>query len=423
MSMTGRLHATPPSPREMLRLALVTIAVGLGAGLAGIAIILVLNATAYLAFGHIPGSGTLLHSIEETPPWRRFAALTAAGILGGIGWYLLRRKPPQTVSDQDAVAGERMPPLKTIADGLLQMAVVGLGASAGRELAPRQMGALVGAWLSTKTGLSSEERKALVACGAGAGLAAVYDIPLGGAIFALEVVYLGFRVPVVIMAVTSSAIAATVGRLLVPGTPLFALDRMEATPQLYIWAILAGPLFGLGGAWFVRALGWLIQHRPTGASILWLMPLTYAAIGLIAWPLPEILGDGGPLSTTAFDSDTTLIVLALAIAVKAAVTLATYGVGTAGGTLTPSIAFGASLGALFGGIWNLFWPGTPIAAFAVVGAAAFLASAIHAPISALVIVIEFTGQSFDFYVPMMLAVAGSAFVGRFILRRSITGAF
>ncbi|MFB8387586.1 chloride channel protein [Microbacterium sp. NPDC055910] len=412
-----------PGRKDWLRLALVTIAVGVGAGLAGIAIVLVLNATAYLAFGHSPGSGTLLESIEQTPPWRRFAAVTSAGIIGAIGWYLLRRRPPLPISDDDAVQGQKMPTFKTIADGLLQMVVVGLGGSAGRELAPRQMGALVGAWLSSKSGLSSEERKALVACGAGAGLAAVYDIPLGGAIFALEVVYLGFRVPVVIMAVTTSAIAATVGGLLVPETPLFALERMEVTPQLYIWAILAGPIFGLGGAWFARGIGWLIARRPTTARILWLMPLTYAAVGLIAWPLPEILGDGGPLSTTAFNADTTLIVLALAIAVKAAVTLATYGVGTAGGTLTPSIAFGASLGALLGGIWNIFWPGTPIAAFAVVGAAAFLASAIHAPISALVIVIEFTGQSFDFYVPMMFAVAGSAFVGRYIMRRSITGAF
>lgn len=412
-----------PTPRGMLKLALVTIALGVGAGFMGLAIVLVLNLTSFLAFGHVAGSGTLLESIQLTEPWRRFVALTGAGVLGAIGWYLLRRRAPAIVSDDQAVGGARMPPLKTLADGLLQMAVVGLGGTAGRELAPRQMGALVGDWLSARTGLSNAERKALIACGAGAGLAAVYDIPLGGAIFALEVVYLGFRVPVVIMAVTSSAIAATIGTLLVPEAPLFALDRMAATPQLYVWAILAGPLFGVGGAWFARTIGWLVQHRPRGLSILWIMPLGYAVIGLVAIPLPEILGDGAPLATMAFDTDTTLIVLAVAIAVKAAATLAAYGVGTAGGTITPSMALGASLGALLGGVWNLFWPGTPIAAFAVVGAAAFLASAIHAPISALVIIIEFTGQSFDFYVPMMAAVAGSVFVGRFIERRHITGAF
>jgi len=407
----------------MLRLALVTLAVGLGAGLAGIAIILVLDATAYLAFGHVPGSTSLLASIEQTPPWRRFVALVIAGVLGGVGWYLLRRSDPPIVSDEDAERGAKMPVVKTTLDGLLQMAVIGLGASTGRELAPRQMGALVGAWLSDRTGLSKEERRALVACGAGAGLAAVYNVPLGGAIFALEVLYIGMRVPVVVMAITSSAIAAMVGSLVVPDQPLFQLDRMEAPPQLYVWALIAGPLLGLGGAWFARSTAWLVAHRPRGRNIMWIMPLTFAAVGLAAWPLPQILGDGGPLTTTSFDAATPLILLAIAIGVKALATLGTFAAGAAGGTLTPSIAFGAALGALLGGIWNLYWPGAPIAAFAVVGAAAFLGSAIHAPISALVLTIEFTGQSFDFYVPMMIAVAASVFVGRMIERRHITGAF
>jgi CIC family chloride channel protein len=153
------------------------------------------------------------------------------------------------------------------------------------------------------------------------------------------------------------------------------------------------------------------------------MPVTFAAVGLMAWPLPEILGDGGPLSTTSFDATEPLALLAIAIVVKVAATLASFGAGAAGGTLTPSLALGAALGGLLGGIWSLWWPGTPIAAFAVVGAAAFLGSAIHAPLSALVLTIEFTGQSFDFYVPIMIAVAGSVFVGRLIERRHITGAF
>ena len=199
---THRGPARTLDVRRLAKVSLVTVGVGVGAGLAGIAIVLVLTATAWLAFGHIPGERTLLASFQATPPWRRFAALLVAGMVGAIGWYLLRRGSAPVRTDEDIVAGARTPAAKTVADALLQMAVIGLGASTGRELAPRQLGTLVGAWLSDRTGLTAGERRALVACGAGA------------------------------------------------GTPV------------------AGPLFGLGGAWFTRSTGWLVQRRPSGTRFL-----------------------------------------------------------------------------------------------------------------------------------------------------------
>jgi len=409
--------------RRLAKVSLVTVGVGVGAGLAGIAIVLVLTATAWLAFGHIPGERTLLASFQATPPWRRFAALLVAGMVGAIGWYLLRRGSAPVRTDEDIVAGARTPAAKTVADALLQMAVIGLGASTGRELAPRQLGALVGAWLSDRTGLTAGERRALVACGAGAGLAAVYDVPLGGAIFALEVLFLGLRTQAIVMAITTSAVAALIGRMLVPDRPLFELGTLEATPSLWVWALIAGPLFGLGGAWFTRSTGWLVQRRPSGTRILWVMPLVFAGVGLLAWPLPAVLGDGAALSSTAFDADTLLALLVLVIVVKLVATLATFASGAAGGTMTPSVAFGAALGALTGGLWSMLWPGTELAAFAVVGAAAFLASAIRAPITATVLVLEFTGQGLGFALPLLIAVAGSAAVGRLIEHTRITGAY
>ncbi|WP_460775859.1 chloride channel protein [Microbacterium sp. GXF7504] len=410
-----------PVPRRFLRLGLVTLGVGVGAGLAGIAIVAVLNVTAWLAFAHQPGQ-SLLASFEATPPWRRFTALLVAGVVGAVGWYLLRRGD-RVRTDEEVVAGARTPAARTTLDALLQMAVIGLGASTGRELAPRQLGALVGAWLSDRTGLSAGERRALVACGAGAGLAAVYDVPLGGAIFALEVLYLGLRTKVIVMALTTSVVSALLGRMLVPDRPLFELTALEATPSLWLWAVIAGPMLGLGGAWFTRTTAWAVRHRPTGTRILWVMPLVFAGVGLLAWPLPAVLGDGGALSTTAFDARTLLVLLALVIAVKLVATLATFAAGAAGGTMTPSVAFGAALGALTGALWSMVWPGTELAAFAVVGAAAFLASAIRAPITAVVLVLEFTGQGLAFSGPVIVAVAGAALVGRLIERTRLTGAY
>ncbi|WP_272898620.1 chloride channel protein [Subtercola vilae] len=106
---------------------------------------------------------------------------------------------------------------------------------------------------------------------------------------------------------------------------------------------------------------------------------------------------------------------------KTATTVATIGAGAAGGTLTPSLAIGAALGGSLGGVWSLMWPGTPVAAFAFIAAAAFLASSMRAPFTALILMIEFTGQGPALLVPTMLAIAGSVTVGYIMTRRRITG--
>ena len=102
-------------------------------------------------------------------------------------------------------------------------------------------------------------------------------------------------------------------------------------------------------------------------------------------------------------------------------TLATIGSGAAGGTLTPSLAIGAALGGCLGGAWSMLWPGTPIAAFAFVAAAAFLASSMRAPLTALILLIEFTNQGPALLVPTMLAIAGSVTVGYILGRDRIAG--
>lgn len=404
-----------------LRLVWVTVLLGVGAGLAGLAIILVLHTANFLAFGYTTGS--LIDAVENTPPERRLVVLVIAGVVGAAVWYLLRRRGAPIVTDDAAVAGASMPVVRTTLDSLLQILLSGLGASIGRELAPRQLGALVGAWLGDKTGLTGDHRRALVACGAGAGLAAVYNVPLGGAIFALEVLFLTFRVPVAAMALATSAIAALIGSLVLPDAPLFEVERMTATPSLVIWALLAGPIFGAGGALFSRAAEWMIAHRPKGRQILWIMPVAFAATGVVAWFVPHSVGDGDLLSEFAFDPKSAIGLVLLLFLLKFVMTVGLMGAGAAGGTLTPSIALGAALGAVLGGVWGTIAPGTPIAAFAIVGAAAFLASAIRAPFASIILVIEFTGQGLDFYIPVIAAVTVATLVGQLIQQRRVTGAF
>lgn len=145
---------------------------------------LALRGIEHLAYNY--SVGTFLDGVSQAPPWQRVEVLAIAGVIGGAGWWALRRWGARVVSVQQVVAGTQMPPLSTVINDGLQVIIVGLGASIGREVAPRELGAAFAGWLGEKAGVTSRERRILIACGACAGLAAVYSVPLGGALFAVE---------------------------------------------------------------------------------------------------------------------------------------------------------------------------------------------------------------------------------------------
>jgi len=404
----------------VLRLTVVTLLVGIGSGISGLLVSLLLHGIEHLAYGY--SSGTFLDGVLAGPPIRRVIALAIAGVVGAVGWWALRRWGKQVVSVESSVDGERMPRLVTIANAGLQIVIVGLGASIGREVAPRELGALVAGWLSERAGLTARERRILVACGAGAGLAAVYDVPLGGAVFAVEILLAELSFATALPALATAAVATLVAQLAVPAGPLYTLPHLALTPSLLVWSIIAGPVIGFAALGFVAAVRLSLAHRISGNWILLVMPVVFVAVGVLSIPFPSILGNGRALGQVAFDGAAPLLLVAALLIVKAVATTGTIYSGAAGGTLTPSLALGAALGAVLGGAWLLLWPGSPIAAFAFVAAAAFLASSMRAPFTALILIVEFTGQGPALLAPTMIAIAGSVAVTYLLRRGRIVGA-
>ena len=402
----------------------VTALVGIGAGVGGGLVYLGLHAIQHLAFGY--SEGTFLEGLLDAPPANRVIALVLAGVLGGVGWYFLRRwgsRSPRhaVVSVEAAVGGRRMPGVVTLVNAALQVIIVGLGASIGREVAPREVAAWWASWLSERAGVSARERRILVACGAGAGLAAVYNVPFGGAVFAVEILLAELSFATVLPALATSAIAAVVARLVVPANPLYAVDQLPLKPQVVVWAILAGPIIGFAAVGFVRLTRLAQNHRPKSWGILIVMPLVFAAVGVASLWLPAILGNGRSLGQLAVSASLPVAVALLTTVVKTAATVGTIGAGAAGGTLTPSFAIGAGVGLTLGGAWQLVWPGEPIGAFALLGAAAFLAVTMRAPLTALILVVEFTDQGPDMLAPIMLCIAGAVAIGYVLERGRVTG--
>lgn len=406
------------NPSWVIRLVAVTVLVGIGGGISGLAVTFLLRFIQHLTYGY--SHGTFLDGLMGSSPWRRVLALLIAGVIGGVGWWALRRWGSPVVSIVDGVAGQRMPALTTLLNSSLQIVIVGFGASIGREEAPRELGALIASRISQKVGLSPREQRILVACGAGAGLAAVYNVPLGGALFAVEILLAELSFATILPALATSAIATLVAHLFISTGPLYRLPQYSLSASLLVWSVIVGPLIGLGAAGFVWLGSTARAHRPRGWRIMVVMPLVFLAIGLISISYPAILGNGRSLGQIAFDASLPLGMIALLLLLKVAATISTIGSGAAGGLLTPSLAIGASLGAVSGVLWVALWPGPHVAAFAFIGAAAFLASSMRAPMTALVLVVEFTNQGPAILAPTMLAIAGSVSVGYLIGKRRFT---
>jgi H+/Cl- antiporter ClcA len=119
----------------------------------------------------------------------------------------------------------------------------------------------------------------------------------------------------------------------------------------------------------------------------------------------------------AFDGTLALGTVGVLLVLKPLVTTGMLAAGANGGLLTPALATGALLGTLTGTAYSILWPGTPVAGFAMIGAAAVLATTLRAPLCAVVLLLEFTGTGLDLVVPMALAVAGAMYTSELLLRR------
>ncbi|MGA8619204.1 MAG: chloride channel protein [Candidatus Sulfotelmatobacter sp.] len=176
--------------------------------------------------------------------------------------------------------------------------------------------------------------------------------------------------------------------------------------SLVVWSVVMGPVFGSGAYWFVRSVRGARAHAPKD----WRLPswcgVVFCAIGLLAIPFPQLLGYGKGLAQTGFDSELGLP-LAATLLLRPVVTLGALRAGATGGLLTPGLTIGALLGIVLGSLWNHAWPGAAFGAFAIIGSAAFLASSMKMPLTAIALIVEFTRIGHDFLIPISLAVAGS----------------
>jgi CIC family chloride channel protein len=387
------------------RFWLAVVLTGVAAGLFGDLLMWILALVERWAFNF--HSGSYQSAVAAVSGTRRIVSLVSAGVFGALSWFLIRRylRHERSEIDEAVWGGDGELSLRrSFLTSVVSEVVVGAGASIGREAAPKLMGGASGSLIARWFNLTVAQKRLLVACGGGAGLAAVYNVPLGGALFTAEVLYGSFALPVVFPALATSLIATVVAWIYLPTRATYVdIPNFRLSASLMVWSLVAGVVIGAFAVGYVRLIGWASFHRAKGPHILWTMPLAFLLVGVAGLWYPQLFGNGKDMAHQAFLGVGGIGLFFALFALKPVVTAMTLGSGAAGGLFTPFLATGAMLGAFLGAAWVHLWPGAPIGAFALVGAAAMIGAAMQAPLAGLVLVLELTHGGFNISVPMIAA--------------------
>lgn len=360
-------------------------------------------------------------------PLLHIVAITAIGgiIVGFIIQYLAPEASgsgiPHTLRAL-ALAQGRMPIRVAIWRPIATATTLGFGGSAGREGPTAHFGAALGSVLGRWRKMSHERVRTLVACGAAAGISASFNAPIAGVFFALEVLLQDLSGTYFGMVVISAVLAGAVSHTVFPSTHLFTIPAYTmATPTelvfYFILGILVAPIAVLF-IYFLHYFDALLKRLRVSTVV----KVTFGMIlaGLVAFMAPEVQGSGFETISQALNANLSFSELLRLAPAKFIATIFTVGSGTSGGVFTPLLYIGSMIGGAYGHIVHFFFPNYTglTGAFALVGMASLFAASSHAPITAVLITYELTGNYY-LMLPLMLSTVISTFVSQWLNQDSV----
>jgi len=359
----------------------------------------------------------LVAAARELSPGHRFLVSSVGAILAGLvlqggGRWAARGASGSAHIDYIDAAREGRVALNdrtTLVRSFSSLISVGTGASIGREGPMVQLAAWLATWVGRIFPMPASDRSVLLACGIAAGIGSAYHAPIAGMVFVLELA-LGFLpkrsvVPVLVATGTSSGLLSWwTGPL-----PLYTMPSMPLVSTNLGMAVLEGALGGVLGWLFLRLLEVSRGAFRGIRSATVRLALGGVLVGSISVAVPEVWGNGYSVVSQILREDSAWSWVALILAAKFAATILSAGSGAIGGVFTPTLFLGAASGHVLSHLAAMVDPavsGDP-RAVAVIGMAATLAAVTHAPLMAMVMVLEMTSQ-FSLTIPVMLA-CGVAF--------------
>lgn len=404
---------------ETPRLIALSVVIGVGAGLGAYAFRLLIESVRQLLWGHGPGL------LGSTPLATVLIPAAGGAVVGPLVYFFAREARGHGVPEvMLAIArhGGRIRSRVIFVKALASAVCIGSGGSAGREGPIVQIGSALGSAVGQWLRLPAPMVRTMLAAGAAGGVAATFNAPIAGVVFALEVLLRDFSARAFSVVVLASVTATAVSRALLGDHPAFIVPAYELRSA---WEFLFYAALGVAAALVARLFIWSLARSedlfegwriPEWAK----PPVGGVAIGLLGLGLPQVFGVGYETVEEATTGRLDPTLLALLVAGKVAATSLTLGSGGSGGVFAPSLFMGATLGGALGHLFHTLFPAVtaPSGAYALVGMAAVFAGAAHAPITAVLILFEMTGD-YRIILPLMTAVVISTLVSHFVSAQTI----
>jgi CIC family chloride channel protein len=407
-------------PPERVVILITALIVGVGAGLGAVVFRWLIQSITSLSFG---GASEALGFLG-----RYYVVLVPAigGLVVGPLIYFFAREAKghgvPEVMEAVALRGGRIRPVVGLVKALASSICIGTGGSAGREGPIVQIGSALGSTVGQWLHLSDERIRNLVACGAAGGIAATFNAPIAGVMFALEVILQEFSVGYFSTVVISGVTANVISRIMLGDQPAFPLAPYSLVS---VWELPLYALLGIVAA-FVATAFIILLYKAEDLFDAWHFPeylkpaVGGLAIGAIGLWLPQVLGVGYEAIQSTLLSPGDFTLLAVLLVAKLLATSITLGSGGSGGVFAPSLFMGAMLGGGFGLVVHGILPSTTASAgaYALVGMAAVFAGAARAPITAILILFEMT-DNYLIILPLMLSTVISTLLAEQLSRESI----
>jgi CIC family chloride channel protein len=307
--------------------------------------------------------------------------------------------------------------------GIASAITIGTGGSAGREGPIAQIGSAIGSYVAQVFKLSSNNVRTLLGCGAAGGIAAAFNAPIAGALFALEIVLGDWHITTFTPVIMSSVIATVTSRYLHGGKATFDVPYYQlVNPVEIVFYIILGLLSGLVALLFIHSLDKSEHFFEEKVRVHpWLKPaLGGFLVGVIGLAFPQIFSNGyEPMGLALMGNMAFWLMLSL-VFMKILATSITLGSGGSGGIFAPALYIGAMLGGAFGTIINILFPFITAqpGAYALVGMGSLLAAAAHAPLTNSLLLFELTGD-YHIILPIMVACIMSTITIRALSPHSI----
>jgi CIC family chloride channel protein len=405
------------------------VLVGFSAGIGAIIFRWLIDGVSHLSFDVLPRLTQRAGSLHLV-----LAPALGGLLVGPLVWFFAREARGHGVPEVMAAVAlreGRIRPVVALVKSLASSLSIGSGGSVGREGPIVQIGSALGSAVGQWLRLSSNRVRNLVACGAAGGIAATFNAPIAGVIFALEVILGDFGVRAFGTVVVASVTASVVGRAAFGDVPAFAVPEyaIHSLWEFPMYVVL-GLLAALVAVAYTRMIYWSEDlfdawrrvppwAKPAiGGAALGAMALLYGFLpGLDFDSVPHVYGVGYETIEASIRGELMIGALLALMLLKILATSLTLGSGGSGGVFAPGLFIGAMLGGGFGLLMNQLFPGLPAppGAYALVGMGALFAGSSFASLTAVIIMFELTGD-YKIVLPLMATVVVSTLVSRFLLK-------